>query len=64
MARQATNFHKCHRCIYRGQAADWEPKERPLVIEVAEREAHASAAETKVMIPRPQVAARQGSTHG
>lgn len=25
MARQRTFFHKCHRCIYRGQAADWQP---------------------------------------
>ncbi len=24
-ARQDTNFHKCHRCIYRGQALTWEP---------------------------------------
>lgn len=23
-ARQGTNFHKCHRCIYRGKPADWE----------------------------------------
>jgi hypothetical protein len=27
LARQATNFHKCHRCVYRGQAADWVPDE-------------------------------------
>ena len=26
-ARQRTFFHKCHRCIYRGQAANWEPDE-------------------------------------
>jgi hypothetical protein len=30
MARQRTFFHKCHRCIYRGQAANWEPAEAPL----------------------------------
>jgi len=23
--RQLCNYHKCHRCIYRGQAEDWEP---------------------------------------
>ena len=23
-ARQGTHFHKCHKCIYRGKAADWE----------------------------------------
>ena len=25
MARQRTFFHKCHRCIYRGKPADWQP---------------------------------------
>lgn len=27
LARQQTFFHKCHRCIYRGQPMDWEPAE-------------------------------------
>ncbi len=22
-AQQRTHFHKCHRCVYRGKAADW-----------------------------------------
>lgn len=29
MSRQRTFFHKCHRCVYRGQAANWEPAEAP-----------------------------------
>jgi hypothetical protein len=32
MARQRTFFHKCHRCIYRGKAADWEPAEPPMTM--------------------------------
>lgn len=32
LARQRTFFHKCHRCIYRGQAADWEPEQAPLAM--------------------------------
>lgn len=32
MARQRTFFHKCHRCIYRGKAADWEPAEPPMAM--------------------------------
>ena len=32
MARQRTFFHKCHRCVYRGKAADWEPAETPLAM--------------------------------
>jgi len=32
MARQNTFFHKCHRCIYRGQAASWEPAEPPMAM--------------------------------
>lgn len=27
MARQRTFFHKCHRCVYRGKAANWEPEQ-------------------------------------
>lgn len=27
LARQQTFFHKCHRCIYRGQPMHWEPAE-------------------------------------
>lgn len=25
LSRQQCNYHKCHRCIYRGKAASWEP---------------------------------------
>lgn len=32
MARQASHFHKCHRCIYRGQPASWEPETPPLAM--------------------------------
>ena len=32
MARQRTFFHKCHRCIYRGKAADWQPDESQQVL--------------------------------
>ena len=28
--RQCANFHKCHRCIYRGKAASWEPANPPI----------------------------------
>ncbi|MBL8737083.1 MAG: hypothetical protein JNL12_11690 [Planctomycetes bacterium] len=28
--RQCANFHKCHRCIYRGKAASWEPEHPPI----------------------------------
>lgn len=30
--RQCANYHKCHRCIYRGKAADWEPAEPPMAM--------------------------------
>lgn len=29
LAQQRTFFHKCHRCIYRGKAANWEPERAP-----------------------------------
>lgn len=31
-ARQSSNFHKCHRCVYRGQSASWEPETPPLAM--------------------------------
>ena len=36
LSRQQGFFHKCHRCVYRGQAADWVPPApvEPLAIEV------------------------------
>jgi hypothetical protein len=30
--RQCANYHKCHRCIYRGKAANWEPETPPLAM--------------------------------
>ncbi len=45
-ARQRTFFHKCHRCIYRGQAANWEPEVAPMAmidIDVAEEPTRAEA---------------------
>ena len=44
MARQRTFFHTCHRCIYRGQAATWEPEVSPLAminVHAAEEPSHA-----------------------
>lgn len=44
MARQRTFFHKCHRCVYRGQAANWEPAEVPMSmvnVHAAEEPVHA-----------------------
>lgn len=31
-ARQSSNYHKCHRCIYRGKSASWEPETPPLAM--------------------------------
>jgi hypothetical protein len=54
MARQRTFFHKCHRCIYRGQAADWEPAEPPMaMVNVHLAEEPGSADVKTVEIARP-----------
>ena len=29
LARQGCNYHKCHRCLYRGKAATWQPEGGP-----------------------------------
>lgn len=26
MSRQSCHYHKCHRCVFRGKAADWQPE--------------------------------------
>jgi hypothetical protein len=60
MARQRTFFHKCHRCIYRGQAATWEPEVPPLAmvnVHAAEEPAHADV--KQVEIARNGVAAKR-----
>lgn len=54
MSRQECHYHKCHRCIYRGKAASWEPEgsatEQGTGSRVAER-----AVPTKIVeIPRPE----------
>ena len=53
LGRQGTNFHKCHRCIYRGQAADWQPEESPPALLVHVSEEPRPADVKKVVIPRP-----------
>ncbi|MGE3173259.1 MAG: hypothetical protein AB7O97_11595 [Planctomycetota bacterium] len=26
LSRQSCNYHKCHRCVFRGKAAGWQPE--------------------------------------
>ena len=55
LARQATNFHKCHRCRYRGQAADWVPDEPDLkTIDMQTAQDPNPNDVRKVVIPRPE----------
>lgn len=52
LLRQRTFFHKCHRCIYRGHAADWEPEAAPVTpIDVRVDEEQVVAAVKIVAIP-------------
>jgi hypothetical protein len=61
LARQSTFFHKCHRCIYRGQAANWEPESPQLaVLTLPFAEEPAKRAVAKVA-PTPQAVARQAA---
>ena len=54
LARQAANFHKCHRCIFRGQAADWVPDDpEPGMIKLQTADAPTRPDVEKVVIPRP-----------
>jgi hypothetical protein len=59
LARQGAHFHKCHRCVYRGQAADWEPAAAvsPLpVVELLPAEPVAAPPTTKSPTTRPPAA--------
>ncbi len=60
LARQRTFFHKCHRCIYRDQPADWEPEAAPLVmINVHAAEEPVKTRVKPGEVARPAAAARQ-----
>lgn len=54
LARQATNFHKCHRCVFRGQAADWAPEESEQTIDMQTAQDPNPKDVRKVVIPRPE----------
>ena len=67
MARQRTFFHKCHRCIYRGKAANWEPEEAPLPminVHAAEEPVKADIVKVKTPARRKQPAAAPASKDG
>jgi hypothetical protein len=69
LARQRTFFHKCHRCIYRGQAANWEPEEPPIAMinihEAEERpEADVKAVEVRRKEPAREVAQKGAAQKG
>jgi hypothetical protein len=56
LARQGTFFHKCHRCIYRGQPASWEPAEAPLAmlnVHAAEEPGQADVKQVEIVRPEP-----------
>lgn len=68
LARQGAFFHKCHRCIYRGQPASWEPEAMPLaMVNVHASEEPPQVGVKDVEIPRPErllPAARRAAAHG
>jgi hypothetical protein len=56
MARQRTFFHKCHRCVYRGQPASWEPETPVLAlrnVHAAEEPAAADVRTVALPLARP-----------
>lgn len=61
MARQRTFFHKCHRCIFRGKPANWEPEAPPVAmlnVHTAEEPAKRAVAKVKVKSPSATAAER------
>jgi len=71
-ARQCGNYHKCHRCVYRGQPAGWEPAEPRAAVEVpatqaARRNGVASAPESGATVaagtPAAPAPGKSGGQH-
>lgn len=58
--RQSCNYHKCHRCIYRGQAEDWEPDELPQVMLQRTTTLQREATEKQVVLARAPVVEHRG----
>lgn len=62
--RQCANFHKCHRCIYRGKAASWEPAHPPLALMPMHDAEEPGIEVTEVDLGKPKkvVAAKAGAS--
>ena len=58
LSRQEANFHKCHRCVYRGQSAEWQP-EAEVAFRVTQGEDPDPSDVKRVEIPRPGAKPRE-----
>ena len=57
MSRQSCHYHKCHRCIYRDQAADWQPEAVAAAPQAGPTRAAERSIPSKIVeIPRPEKA--------
>lgn len=55
MSRQSCNYHKCHRCVFRGKAAGWQPEGNDSLPRVASSRTGERAVPSKtVEVPRPE----------
>jgi hypothetical protein len=52
--RQQCNYHKCHRCIYRGKAVDWQPDGEAPAQAGLNGSARNGVAHAPVELPRPE----------
>ena len=54
MARQGTQFHKCHKCVFRGKAADWQPEAtKEIVVELEPQVAAADNGKPRRQLTKP-----------
>lgn len=54
MSRQSCHYHKCHRCVFRGKAADWQPEASAPVPASGPTHVGERAVPAKIVeIPRP-----------
>ncbi len=59
LSRQSCNYHKCHRCIYRGKAAGWEPTGSAANTGRTEQTGERAVPTRLVEVPRPDAGGKK-----
>jgi hypothetical protein len=67
LSRQRAFYHKCHRCVFRGKCATWEPEKAPVAmvnVHAAEEPSQTEVTEVTAIRHRAAAKARGGKKAG